>query len=321
MKVLFTGSSSFTGYWFIRELVTAGHTVMATFRGRPDGYEGVRAQRVAAAEAFVCASRFDCEFGGDAFLDTIERAGPFDLLCHHAAEVRNYKDPEFDVIGALTSNTFNLVPVLRILKRQGCCRFLLTGSVFETSDGVGSPPMQTLDPYGLSKTLTGALVEYYALREGFRLGKFTIPNPFGPLEEPRFTDYLVRTWYRGEAAKVATPRYVRDNIHVSLLAKAYLKFAESLPDGPGFVRLNPSGYVESQGAFAQRFADAMAVRLGLSCELVFAEQTDFSEPLIRINTDVLDYAALRWDETKSWDELAAYYQSLFASRSSQPHRV
>ena len=38
MKVLFTGGSSFTGFWFIRELAAAGHDVTAVFRKRPDEY-------------------------------------------------------------------------------------------------------------------------------------------------------------------------------------------------------------------------------------------------------------------------------------------
>ena len=39
-----------------------------------------------------------------------------------------------------------------------------------------------------------------------------IPNPFGPYEEPRFMAYLMKTWLKGEVARVQTPRYVRDNI-------------------------------------------------------------------------------------------------------------
>ena len=35
MKILFTGGSSFTGYWFVRELAAAGHDVTAVFRGKP----------------------------------------------------------------------------------------------------------------------------------------------------------------------------------------------------------------------------------------------------------------------------------------------
>jgi UDP-glucose 4-epimerase len=41
MRILLTGASSFTGYWFVRELAAAGHHVVAAFRC--DGlYGGVR---------------------------------------------------------------------------------------------------------------------------------------------------------------------------------------------------------------------------------------------------------------------------------------
>ena len=45
MRILFTGASSFTGYWFVRELIAAGHEVVAACRG-DSRYEGLRAERV-----------------------------------------------------------------------------------------------------------------------------------------------------------------------------------------------------------------------------------------------------------------------------------
>ena len=78
---------------------------------------------------------------------------------------------------------------------------------------------------------------------------------------------------------------MRDNIPVSLLARAYAKFAAETAAGTGKAKLNPSGYVESQGAFAERFAAAMRPRLGLACRLDLATQTDFSEPMMRVNTN------------------------------------
>jgi nucleoside-diphosphate-sugar epimerase len=49
MKILFTGGSSFTGFWFIRELARAGHEVVAVFRKKPEEYPDdvrkVRARR------------------------------------------------------------------------------------------------------------------------------------------------------------------------------------------------------------------------------------------------------------------------------------
>jgi UDP-glucose 4-epimerase len=36
-------------------------------------------------------------------------------------------------------------------------------------------------------------------------------------------------------------------------------------------------------------------------------QTDFSEPMVRINTDPLDAGRLGWNDVEAWDELASYY--------------
>jgi len=186
---------------------------------------------------------------------------------------------------------------------------VLTGSVFEANEGAGSMPLRAFSPYGLSKTLTAAAVAFYADREGFTFEKFVIPNPFGPYEDPRFTAYLMRSWLAGETARIQTPRYVRDNIHVSLLAKAYAAFVgASAPPGTAR-RLNPSFYPESQGAFAERVRREVATRLGLPCRLEFGVQTEFAEPPVRINTDLPDPGALRWNETQAWDEFVAYYVS------------
>ena len=197
--------------------------------------------------------------------------------------------------------------MLKGLKDKGCGRLVLTGSFFEANEGAGSAPLRAFSPYGLSKTLTAAAAQFYADREGFTFEKFVIPNPFGPYEEPRFTAYLVKTWLAGETARVQTPRYVRDNIHVSLLAKAYAAFVGASP-APGTVRrLNPSLYPESQGAFAERVRREAAAKLHLPCGLELGAQTEFPEPPVRINTDLVDAETLGWSEVQAWDELVAYY--------------
>src|SRR5262249_30790208 len=142
------------------------------------------------------------------------------------------------------------------------------------------------------------------------LGKFVIPNPFGPYEEPRFTDLLMRCWREGKPAVVKTPRYVRDNIHVSLLAQIYCAFVSALPL-EGLHKICPSGYAERQGAFAARFAREIGLRLKLETLLEEVRQADFAEPAIRINTDVVDHLEHDWDEHAAWDELADYYGTRF----------
>ena len=46
MHILFTGASSFTGYWFVKGLVDAGHQVTATFRSSLNDYSGKRLERI-----------------------------------------------------------------------------------------------------------------------------------------------------------------------------------------------------------------------------------------------------------------------------------
>jgi UDP-glucose 4-epimerase len=310
MKILFTGGSSFTGHWFIQELARAGHEIVAIFRSPPDGYQGIRRERVARLKG-LCRGVFGCAFGDPGFLDLIKTEDGWGALCHHAADTTDYKSPDFDLMAAVASNTRNLSSVLDALVQRGCGTVLLTGSIFENDEGAGSKGLPAFSPYGLSKGLTAQVFRYCATASGTRLGKFVIPNPFGPFEEPRFTSYLAQSWYKGETPSVTTPAYVRDNIHVSLLAKVYARFLERLVDGAGPEKINPSGYAESQGAFARRLAEEMRERLDLPCELHLGKQAEFLEPRVRINTDVPDVEGMGWSEVRAWDELADYYRHSF----------
>lgn len=314
MKILFTGASSFTGCWFVRELARSGHEVVATFRQAPDNYpDPLRRERASTALQHA-RGVFNCSFGDDRFM-RLAQESIWDLVCHHGADVTNYKSEAFDVDAAVSNNTHNLGELCQVLAAQNSLQpaILLTGSVFENNEGAASDAdsagLPAFSPYGRSKHLTYRVFREQTRNAGLRLGKFVIPNPFGPLEEPRFTAYLMKNWFAGKTPAVNTPDYVRDNIHISLLALAYRDFAEQLTTDAPVSRLNPSGYVESQGAFAQRFAAEMRHRLNLKCELKLNTQTDFSEPRERYNTDTLDAAALGWDESKAWDEIARYYSA------------
>ena len=305
MNILLTGASSFTGYWFAKALSEAGHRVVAPLRApRADYVEGVRAERVrrlAAIAEIVDAA----PFGGDRFLSVAR--GEFDVLCHHAARVGDYRSPDFDIAGALRENTANLHSVLEALSRGALRGVVLTGSVFEQNEGAGERPLFAFSPYGLSKGLTAEVVRHRCQEFGLYYGKFVIPNPFGPLEGPRFFAYLIRSWRKGEVARLNTPDYVRDNIHVSLLAAAYAKFVGEMAVGKGRDKLNPSGYVESQGTFAHRVATAMRPRLTMPCRIEFAVQTDFSEPIMRVNFDSAARYVGDWNESAAWDQAAEGY--------------
>ncbi len=312
MKILFTGASSLTGMWFVQELVRAGHEVIACYRSARSSYQGLRRQRIDRLTQ-TCRQQFNCPFGSEVFINLIQN-NTWDLFCHHAADVANYKSPDFDVSAALGNNTRNLKKVLEQLHEKGCRKILLTGSVFEQGEGIGSEDLRAVSPYGLSKGLTSACFNFYAQLLGLKLGKFVIPNPFGPYEEIRYTSYLAQAWFAGQSPSVNTPDYIRDNIPVSLLAKAYAAFAIHLSETAGFEKINPSFYRETQGLFTKRFAYEMSPRLNLLCRYDLKKQVEFAEPLERVNSQPLDHQALGWGESQAWDELAHYYEATYGQR-------
>ena len=311
MKILFTGASSFTGFWFVKRLASAGHQMICPLRDSGEKYEGVRKRRMEQIQA-ACHLLPSSPFGSENFLK-VARQEKFDLLCHHAAEVTDYKSPSFDAMAALASNAHHLRLVLKTLN----CPVLLTGSVFENDEGADPQQnkanaegegLRAFSPYGLSKGMTFQFFRYYCHEAGVPLGKFVIPNPFGPFEEARFTAHLMKTWRESRVAEVKTPDYLRDNIHVDLLAEVYAQFAQRVAAmESGCVKINPSGYAEKQGEFAKRVAREVEARMGWKCELKLPKQEDFGEPMSRVNTEPTATLVPNWNEAKAWDGFVDFY--------------
>ncbi len=92
MKVLLTGASSFTGYWFADRLHAAGAHVVAPLRGPAAGYtEGVRAERVRRLQS-VAEIVDDAPFGSPRFLD-LARAGGYRSLVPPCGAGRRLSQP------------------------------------------------------------------------------------------------------------------------------------------------------------------------------------------------------------------------------------
>lgn len=307
MRILMTGSSSFTGFWFAKTLATKGHQITLTFTRNKEDYSGLRKERIEQLCQFsTIESIWNCSFGDDKFLDLL--GYNFDTVCHHGAYVEDYKSLDFDVSHAVAENTHHCNKFISLAKEKGVKKFVLTGSVFEANEGTGSLPLVAFSPYGLSKSFTWETFRYWAWKYDMALTKFVIPNPFGPFEEPRFCNYLIQSWAKGSVPCVKTPDYIRDNIHVDLLANCYTKTTEN--ETNGIVSVNPSGYTGSQKDFTLKFAKEMESRLNLECRVDFAEQKDFDEPVARINMQPATESCKNWDESDAWDQLANYYRQM-----------
>ncbi|WP_309753226.1 NAD(P)-dependent oxidoreductase [Novosphingobium sp.] len=302
LRVLLTGASSFTGAWFAMTLAGDGHQVVGTLQHRMEDYPELERRRIAMLQEAGVTLVEQASYGNAVMQDLVRQG--FDRLCFHASDVRDYRSADFDLGRALQANLTGMREASLAAKAAGTGRMIWTGTVFEPHEARGDRLDEAITPYGLSKWLSWQALAYYAAEAGLPLGKFIVPNPFGPLEQLRFCTYLVKYWARNERPEVRTPDYIRDNIPVDRLARAYADFVALDPADAAATRCGPSGYAESQGQFTARFARELGPRLGIATPFTLARQTDFAEPMTRIG---LGSAEPAWDETRFWDALAADY--------------
>ncbi|OUR98792.1 hypothetical protein A9Q84_05100 [Halobacteriovorax marinus] len=314
MNILFTGASSFTGHWFVQELRKAGHTVFATLtKSSIEDYSGIRKTRLENL-AEHCNFIYNCSFGSDKFLEAIDGDVLFGAICHHAHDNTNYRSPDYDSKKAVKRSTHNINQVLAQAKNKNRdLIFILTGTVIEIGEGDPSDEGDFSSPYGASKHECFEIVKSACEKSGVRLGKFVIPNPFGPYEEDRFTTYLMNSWRKSETPFVRTPDYIRDNIHVSLLAIAYAYFLNEVVESElSFEKNNPSQYRESQRDFAIRFIKEMEKRFSFSCPIAYNDNAKYSDPIKRVNIhDAAESFSAEWDEDSAWDQIADFYKILY----------
>jgi UDP-glucose 4-epimerase len=108
---------------------------------------------------------------------------------------------------------------------------------------------------------------------------------------------------------VRTPVYVRDHLAAPRLAKAYAEYVtDALGSETRMSVARPSGWIASQGEFAQRVAAEAGRRLGLACAVELGPQPVLEEPLVRVN-DQPGWAA-DWEEDAFWDGYVDWYAEL-----------
>ena len=311
MKILFTGASSFTGSWIVPALARAGHEVTVVFTRRGlEAYGGLRRQRVERVLPFARAV-WAVESGDDQFIQLCRDQGPWDLLCLHGAEVGDYKAADFDWRRALAKNTRGYAEMFAAFSVAGGHAVVLTGSYFEADEGNPGGPSEAVSPYGLSKTLTWHVCRHECLRVGLALGKFVIPNPVGPFEEPKLVASLAREWQEGSIPRLRTPLDVCDNLPIPVLASEYADFATAVRrTSAGAISFRrPSGWVESVEAFSHRVAREFGGLSGAPYAVASDPKKNAPEPSVRRNSAHGAFVFPAEVESAFWREWLDFYFS------------
>ena len=185
-----------------------------------------------------------------------------------------------------------------LLENEGTS-VIWTGTYYEANEAKGSNPEVDISPYARSKRLSWEHLDKLARDLGIPLGKFVMPNPFGPWEGKGITHYLISNWLGGETPTLKEPNSVLDNCPVDLLALEYTKYVELKNAVVKQGSFKPSCYVMSTYEFACKVKDAFERYSNSSIELSSLKPTGLEKPLSRFNkTKILDLKT--WNESAFW---------------------
>jgi nucleoside-diphosphate-sugar epimerase len=299
-RVLFTGLSSFTGYWFTEKLAEKGYEVAGCLSHNKSDYNSDQTERLNILNSSIRIEE-NVSFGSESFLQLISDFKPEVFSFHHAL-VTGYKDPSFNVDNAISNNLNNYQEVIKKLTESGCKQIIMTRSIFEK--GLGKTDVQSdISHYGQSKRKTFEMFSQ-AVPNNIKLRSFVICNPVGRYEGNNLTSYLIKCWIEGKTASLMQPKLVRDFVPIDLLSNSYTQFIEANEQ-----MIIPSHLPVSNYEYARKIGDITRKLKNIQTPIdTINEQYNQNESFFRTGIDKVDFnnkdqEELFWEEFVNhiWD--------------------
>lgn len=296
-RVLFTGLSSFTGYWFTQKLAEKGYKVVGCLSQNKSDYNSDQNERLNLLNSKIRIEQ-NISFGSENFLQLISDFQP-NIFCFHHALVTGYKDASFNVDNAISNNLNNYKEVIKRLSASGCKQIIMTRSIFEK--GLGRTDLESdISAYGQSKRKTFEIFSQ-AVPKDIKLRSFVICNPVGRNEGNNLTSYLIKYWIEGKSASLMQPKLVRDYVPIDLLSNSYAQFI-----GTNDQIIIPSHFPVSNYEYAQKIGDITRKLKDIQTPInTTNERYDQNEAFVRIGIDKVDFSN-KDQEEKFWEDFVTY---------------
>jgi len=286
-KCVITGSTSFSGIWFTKTMLDQGWECVAVTQNSK-----VLSPAVEKRLNWIRKDYPNFEF---VQLENLPNYKDVDVVCLHGTATFDYRNPNFEIEEALKQTLKVSEMIINLFPKA---YFIHTGTFSEPNESFGDDNRTSFNPYSTSKQLI-----YEKHKEKVvsgKLLKYVMPNPFGPLENHKFTGYLIQEWSSGKIPVIKTPNYIRDNVPIDLLARHYTSTINEFLNSGDVRTVWPSKYVESNLAFAERYARKFESYTGIHVELSAPQHHEYLEPRFRVNQNYCEDIVKNWDEDLSW---------------------
>ena len=277
MKILFLGSSSFTGFHFINNLSKKKNNIITCLlTKKKKEYSSIRFNRINILRKKKNVKLiYQIKFGDPKFIKLIKKK--FDVICLHHAETNNYNDDrKFKFKSSVQKNTNNLNKVFQNLDKKTL--IIISNTIFQN---IKSKKYNAVNNYGKSKSITYNKLKEACNKFNLKFKSIYITNPWGIYEEKKLNYYLIQSWMNGEEAIVKFPNYIRDNIFIDKLSKQYEKLIYSKSKKVNYF---PSGYCSSNEEFIKALKRKFEKFFKIKVNVKFIYNLNHQQPRIRINS-------------------------------------
>ena len=275
-KILFVGSSSFTGYHFVKTIIKkTNFEIYCTFTKNFNNYKSIRKKRILDIyKNNKVKSFFKVKFGDKKFLKILSQ-NKFEIICFHHALTKNYNDDKnFNFNKLLDKNLFNIEKVFKFINRNSI--IIVSNTIFQKIKKKYEP----LNKYGLSKTITYEKIKELCKKKKIKLKSIFISNPWGILEAKKLNYNMIKNWLLNKKVTISYPNYIRDNIYIDKLSNEYIKIIKSKNNKSEYY---PSGYCSSNEAYINSLKYEFEKFFKIKARTLFKYDNFHNQPIVRIN--------------------------------------
>ena len=216
MRVLFTGSSSFTGYHFLDQINKEKIKTFAIFSKQRSFYKKSYQKRILSSKFKFVKPKINTKFGSNNFLKIIKKE-KINTICFHHFIVGNL-DHKYKFNQNLKKLLLNLDRVIFYLSQNSNPCIIYTTSVYQRiSTNSSYLNDNSRINYGLTKLILFQILKYHCKKSKIKLIDFELQNPIGQFEkENSLAYYVAKSYFDGSETKLIIQK---EYLSINLLIK------------------------------------------------------------------------------------------------------
>mgnify|MGYP000864598050 CR=1 FL=1 len=223
MKILFTGSSSFTGYHFLKEINKNKIKTYAVFSKKINNYKDAYQKEILDSKLKYVKPISNLKFGSKKYIKIIKEK-KIDTICFHHFIVGNLND-RYNFNKNLKILLKNIEEVIQTLSNNKKPTIIYTSSVYQRiSTKYEYINDKSRINYGFAKLILNQVLSFMCKKKKIQFINFELQNPIGKFEKKNSLPYYVSNCFLNDKEiKLKNPNRIFTYQFIDFISKDYAK--------------------------------------------------------------------------------------------------